>query len=78
MRAACYTDKEQNYIRLTTKPIDPSPRKSAGGQTLPSQNTFNKKKRVAKTGSPVYFPCRRLPSFQMPKNMIFSKTRPFF
>lgn len=68
MRAACYTDKEQNYIRLTTKPIDPSPRKRAEGQTLPSQNTFNKKKkRIAKPGGPECFPCRRLPSFQMQK-----------
>lgn len=68
MRAVCYTDKEQNYIRLTTKPIAPSPRKSAQGMTLPPQNTFNKKK-IAKTGGPVYFPCRRLPAFQMPKNI---------
>jgi hypothetical protein len=39
MRASCYADKEQNYIRLATMPIDTSPRKSAEGQTLPSQNT---------------------------------------
>ena len=71
MSAVCYNDKEQNYIRPTTKPIDPSTRKSADRQTLPSQNTFNKKKHIAKTGGPVYFPCRRMPSFQMPKNMIF-------
>ena len=54
-----------------------SPRKSAEGQTQPSQKKFFKKS-IAKTGGPVYLPCRRLPSFQMPKNMIFFQNPPFF
>ena len=59
MRAVCYTDKEQNYIRLATKPTAPSPRKSAERLTLPSQNTFNKKKRIAKKRWPCVFPVQK-------------------
>jgi hypothetical protein len=79
MRAACYTDKEQNYIRLTTKPIDPSPRKRAEGQTLPSQNTFNKKKKnalqnpaalsVSRAEDCLVFKCKKYEFF--PKSALF-------
>jgi len=38
MRAVCYIDKEQNFIRLATKPTAPSPRKSAETDTAFSKH----------------------------------------
>jgi hypothetical protein len=57
MRVLCHADKGQHYIRLTTKPVAPSARKSAEGQTQPPHNTNIKKKRFTKTCGTVYFPC---------------------
>jgi hypothetical protein len=71
IRALCHADKKQNYIRLTTKPIVPSPRKNTEGQTQSSQNTFIQKnvlhKQVAlctaNTEDSIVFKCQRIRIF---------------